>query len=113
MCEEKREEKALSEQIKSIFNSPDRYFALRRAGELVETYEDIYPTFTQKLEERLEDALACFHFPSTHRRKIRTTNNLERFNEEIRRRTRVIRIFSNENACLRLIGALCIEQNEE
>jgi len=54
-----------------------------------------------------------FSFPAVHRKKIRTTNNLERFNEEIRRRRRVIRIFPDEEVCLRLICALCIEQNEE
>ena len=79
----------------------------------MQKYESIYPKFVQKLEEGLEDALACFSFPQVHRKKIRTTNNLERFNEEIRRRTRVIRIFPDEEACLRLICALCIEQNEE
>ena len=84
-----------------------------RAKEVMERYESVYPKFTQKLEEGLEDALACFSFPAVHRKKIRTTNNLERFNEEIRRRRRVIRIFPDEKACLRLICALCIEQNEE
>jgi len=76
-------------------------------------YESIYPKFTRKLEEGIEDVLTRFHFPVAHRKKIRTTNNLERFNKEIRRRTRVIRIFPNEEACLRLICALCVEQNEE
>jgi len=84
-----------------------------RAKELMEKYESVYPKFVQKLEEGLEDALACFSFPAAHRKKIRTTNNLERFNEEIRRRTRVIRIFPDEKAFFLLIFALCIEQNEE
>ncbi len=65
------------------------------------------------LEEEVEETLTCYHFPSSHRRRIRTTNSLERFNEEIRRRTRVIRIFPNEASCLRLICALCIEKSEE
>jgi transposase-like protein len=112
-CVRRNDREKLSEEVKSIFNSPDRYFALSRTKEVVEKYQDIYPKFIQKLEEGIEDALACFHFPAAHRRKIRTTNNLERFNEEIRRRTRVIRIFPNEDACLRLICAICIEQNEE
>ena len=112
-CVRKNDREKISEEVKSIFNSPDRYFALMRAKEVVEKYQDIYLKFTQKLEEGLEDALACLSFPVAHRKKIRTTNNLERFNEEIRRRTRVIRIFPDEKACLRLISALCIEQNEE
>jgi len=111
----RKQKKKVHEEVKSIFDSPDRYFALRRAQDLVEKYQEIYPEFTRKLEEGLEDTLACFcfSFPAAYRRKIRTTNNLERFNQEIRRRTRVIRIFPNEDACLRLISALCIEQNEE
>ena len=80
-----------------------------RAKEVMERYESAYPKFVQKLE----DALACFSFPVAHRKKIRTTHSLERFNDKIRRRTRVIRIFPNDDACLRLICALCIEQNEE
>jgi len=52
-------------------------------------------------------------FPEQHRRRIRTTNSLERFNQEIKRRTSVLRIFPNRNSALRLIGALCMEQAEE
>ena len=44
---------------------------------------------------------------------MRSTNMLERFNQEIKRRTRVIRIFPNVNSCLRLVTTLCIEQSEE
>ena len=112
-CVRKNDREKISYEVKSIFTGPDRYFASMRAKEVMERYESVYPKFVQKLEEGLEDALACFSFPQVHRKKIRTTNNLERFNEEIRRRTRVIRIFPDEKACLRLISALCIEQNEE
>jgi transposase-like protein len=52
-------------------------------------------------------------FPEGHRRRIRTTNGLERFNQEIKRRTRVVRIFPNTKSCLRLVTALAIEQSEE
>ncbi len=51
--------------------------------------------------------------PLTHRARIRTTNGLERLHEEIKRRTRVVRIFPNADACLRLVTALCVEQSEE
>ena len=51
--------------------------------------------------------------PEKHRRRIRTTNGLERFNQELKRRTRVVRIFPNREACLRLVTALCVEQSEE
>ena len=52
-------------------------------------------------------------FPEGHRRRIRTTNGLERLNQEIKRRTRVVRIFPNREACLRLVTALAVEQSEE
>jgi len=52
-------------------------------------------------------------FPESHRRRIRTTNGLERLNQEIKRRSRVVRIFPNREACLRLITALAVEQSEE
>lgn len=64
------------------------------------------------LEEGLEDALAVLVLPEPYRVRLRTTNGMERLNEEIRRRERVIRIFPNEASALRLIGALLAEQHE-
>ena len=59
------------------------------------------------------DALTFMDFPVEHRRRIRTTNLLERLNGEIKRRTRVVRIFPNNRSAGRLICAIAIEQNEE
>jgi len=67
----KNDRKKISEEVRSIFTGPDRYFALMRAKELMEKYESVYPKLTQKLEEGLEDALACFSFPQVHRKKVR------------------------------------------
>jgi transposase-like protein len=64
------------------------------------------------LEEGLEDALTVLGLPEKYRTRLRTTNGMERLNEEIRRRERVIRIFPNEASALRLIGALLAEQHE-
>jgi len=64
------------------------------------------------LEAGWEDATAVLSLPMKYRRRLRTTNMLERFIEEIRRRERVIRIFPNRQSCWRLIGALCAEQHE-
>src|SRR5690606_16248341 len=72
-----------------------------------------HPAVAEWLETALEDGLACFSFPESHRRRIRSTNGLERFNQEFKRRTRVVRIFPNPEACLRLVTALCVEQSEE
>ena len=59
-----------------------------------------------------EEMLAVYALPETHRKRMRTTNMLERFNEEIKRRTRVVRLFPNEQACIRLVSALAMEENE-
>ncbi len=67
----------------------------------------------EHLEEHIEECLSCLAFPESHRRRIRTTNSLERLNQEIKRRSRVVRIFPNERSCLRLVTALAVEQSEE
>lgn len=66
-----------------------------------------------KLDDDLEDCLACYAFPAAHRPRIRTTNGLERLNQELKRRTRVVRIFPNRAAVERLVTALAMEQSEE
>ncbi|HCW75169.1 MAG TPA: IS256 family transposase, partial [Candidatus Marinimicrobia bacterium] len=57
--------------------------------------------------------LTVFSFPTTHWRKIRTTNGLERLNREIRRRTRVATLFPNKESCLRLVTSIVEEIHEE
>jgi putative transposase len=64
------------------------------------------------LEEGLDDALAVLVLPAKYQGRLRTTNMMERLNEEIRRRERVVRIFPNEASAVRLIGALLAEQHE-
>lgn len=67
----------------------------------------------ETLEAGFDDATAILALPKKYRRRLRTTNMLERFIEEIRRREKVIRIFPNEASAHRLIGALCAERHEE
>jgi len=100
-------------RLDDIFMAVDKHSALDRLQQLVADLTEKYPRVADLLETECEDALACLNFPSQHRRRIRTTNGLERFNQEIKRRTRIIRIFPNRNSALRLIGALCMEQSEE
>ena len=66
-----------------------------------------------QLEEELGPCLACYAVPSAHRVRVRTTNGLERRNQELKRRTRVVRIVPNRAALLRLVTALAMEQSEE
>ena len=103
----------VKQMLREVVDAPDYQTAWERLGNMVEVLKTTYPNLSVFLEEQCEDTLACFNFPSEHRKRIRTTNSLERLNQEIRRRTRVIRIFPNAESCLRLISALCIEQSEE
>ena len=63
------------------------------------------------VEENIDQTFSVYRLPRVHRTRMKSTNMLERYNEEIRRRTRVIRIYPNEASCLRLIRALAVETN--
>ncbi len=99
--------------LREIFAATTREQTLTMAERVAARWEPGHPSVARLLEESIEDCLACLGFPLAHRPRIRTTNGLERLNEEIRRRTRVVRIFPNAEACLRLVTALCVEQSEE
>lgn len=99
--------------LQDIFQAPDRAQAESRLGILLNYLEARNPELAVWIDENIQDTLTVFDFPAEHFRRIRSTNGLERFNEEIRRRTRVIRIFPNTSSCLRLASALCQEQDEE
>ena len=86
---------------------------MRLACELAAQWRQSHPGVAEHLEEHIEECLSCLAFPESHRKRIRTTNGLERFNQELKRRTRVVRIFPNREACLRLVTALVVEQSEE
>jgi putative transposase len=64
------------------------------------------------LENGFDDATAVLALPAAYRKRLRITNSLERLNQQIRRRERVIRIFPNRDSALRLIGAVLMEQDE-
>ncbi|MDQ3498354.1 MAG: IS256 family transposase [Actinomycetota bacterium] len=106
--------KDLAADLRAIFAATSRETALGTASSVAEKWrEKGSPKVGEHLEEHVEECLSCLAFPESHRRRIRTTNGLERLNQEIKRRTRVVRIFPNPQACLRLVTALCVEQSEE
>ena len=71
------------------------------------------PQLADWIEENIPEGLAVFALPSKHRKRMRTTNTLERLHEEIKRRTRVARLFPNEASLLRLVSAIEMEISED
>jgi len=71
-----------------------------------------YPKLVGWVEETIEETLAFYRLPRQHHKHLKSTNMLERLNEEIKRRTHVVRIFPNPDACLRLVRALAVETHE-
>lgn len=99
-------------EIRSIFNAKDLSEAQTRLEAFVEKYRQIAPDLADWAEENLPEGFTVFDFPESHQRRIRTSNSLERLNEEIERRVRVIRIFPNTEALLRLVSTLLVEYSE-
>ncbi len=71
-----------------------------------------YPKLTDWAEETIEETFSFYRLPRRHHKHLKSSNMLERFNEEIRRRTYVVRIFPNAPSCLRLVRALAVETHE-
>ena len=75
-------------------------------------WEQRYPKLTDWVEAHIGETLNFYSLPRQHHKHLKSTNMLERLNEEIKRRTRVVRIFPNPASCLRLVRALCAETHE-
>ncbi len=76
-------------------------------------WQSKYPKLTDWAEDHIEETWTFYRLPRQHHRHLKSTNMLERLNEEIRRRTRVVRIFPNHDSCLRLVRALAVETHED
>lgn len=99
--------------LKSITEASTLVAARKALAEAIEMLGRRAPKAAALLDEHGEEILAVYQLPERHRKRMRSTNMLERLNQEIKRRTRVIRIFPNEQSCLRLVCTLMIELNQE
>jgi putative transposase len=106
-----REEAA--RDIRTIFNASDLSEAQRRLQTVAQKYRESAPKLAGWIEAHAPEALTIFSLPEAHRKKLRTTNSLERLNKEIKRRTRVATLFPNEASLERLVTALLSEISDE
>jgi len=108
-----RMRKQVHNDIHDIFNAPDRRQAEQRLKSYVAKYEKTAAKLSVWMEENLPEGLTVFALREWHRKRMRTTNMLERVHEEINRRTRVAGLFPNEASLLRLVSAVLMELSEE
>ena len=109
----KRSQAEVSEAMKAVFVQRDEKSAKAKAADLARQFQARFAKAMEIFEAGIEDVLSYLHYPQPHRVRISSTNPLERLNLEIRRRTRVVGIFPNPAACLRLIGMLLVEKNDD
>ena len=102
-----------AEDIRAIFNAPDRETAEIYLKKAVEKYSVIAPKLADWMEVNVPEGFTVFSFSQSHRRRVRTSNYMERLSQEIKRRTRIVRVFPNESSCLRLVSAIMMEIGEE
>lgn len=102
----------IAQSVRDIYNSPTREAALAVKESAVKNYSSSAPAFCHWLENNIEEGLTFMNFPRSCWKKIRTSNVVERVNGEVKRRTRVARLFPNEGSCLRLVTAVLQEIHE-
>ena len=103
----------VAEDLRDIFTAKDLLSAEERLQKCIEKYSVSAPKLAEWIEDNIPEGLGVFALPCKHRKRMRTTNTLERLHEEIKRRTRVARLFPNEASLLRLVSAIEMEISED
>jgi transposase-like protein len=111
----KRSQAEVSEAMKAVFVQRDEKSAKAKAAEVVRQFQSRFPKAMVVFEAGIgiDDALSDLHYPPSHRTRLSSNHPIEPLNQEIRRRTRVVGIFPHRGACLRLIGMLLVEIDED
>ena len=103
----------VAEDIRTIFNVPDRATADAYLAKTILKYEKTASRLSNWMVSNLPVGLMVFPFPGRFQRLLRTTNGVETLHSEIRRRACVVSIFPNKASCLRLVSAALSEISEE
>jgi len=105
--------KTVAAQLREIFNAPTLELAEALLTKMVSSYRKSAPELALWLEKNVPEGFTVFALPKEHRVRLRTSNAAERLNEEIKRRTRVARIFPNPKSLLRLVTALLCDISDD
>jgi transposase-like protein len=101
------------QELRWMYERRDLEEARRDLKGWLEKWAAKYPKLCQWVEADIEETWTYYRLPLAHHKHLKSTNLLERFNQEIKRRTLVVRIFPNESSCLRLVRAIAAETHEE
>jgi putative transposase len=99
-------------ELRWFYDRRDLGEVRRDLAQWIAKWQAKYPKLVGWVEESVEETLTFYRLPLAHHKHMKSTNMLERLNQEIKRRTHVVRIFPNEESCLRLVRALAIEAHE-
>lgn len=105
--------RVLAKELCTVFKPEERKECLRRAEEMAARWESKYPSIARTLRKGIEECLTVCILPSALRRKLCSTNMIERQMQSIKKRTSVVRIFPNASSCERLVGACLVELHEK
>jgi putative transposase len=105
--------KQVADDIRNIFAAKDEHDAQDELARFVEKHQESAPKLAHWAENNIPEGFAIYQLPTEHRKRMRTTNMLERQNREIKRRTRVATLFPNEASLLRLVTAVLVELSED
>jgi transposase-like protein len=100
------------QELRWLYDRRDLAEAQKDLAQWLDRWGQKYPKLCEWVEENIGETFTFYQLPLQHHKHMKSTNMLERLNEEIKRRTRVVRIFPNEASCLRLIRALAVETHE-
>ena len=100
-------------ELRWLYDRKDEEEARRDLASWLKKWQEKYPRLCDWVEGNIEETFTFYRQPREHHKHLKSTNLLERLNQEIKRRTLVVRIFPNEASALRLILALAVEQHEE
>ena len=103
----------IARDIANLLSAPNRDEARRLLDLAAERYRSKAPRLSSWMQENIPEGFTVFRLPYAMRRRLRTTNMIERLNREIKRRTRVASLFPNEASLLRLVSAILMETSEE
>ena len=107
----KRDDDCMTE-LRWLYDRRDLAEARRDLATWLKRWQGKYPKLCDWVEDNIEETFSFYRLPMQHHKHLKSSNMLERYNEELKRRTHVVRIFPSAQSCLRLVRALAAETHE-